>query len=41
MSRDKIKSFFKKIGVFGFIFFLVKGPLWLVAPTLITLFSLK
>jgi hypothetical protein len=29
------KSWIKRIGVWGFLFFLVKGLLWLTVPTLI------
>ena len=33
-SDTKFKSVMKKIGLTGFVFFLVKGLLWLIIPTL-------
>jgi len=32
---NKLKAWLKKIGVFGFLFFLIKGLLWLIIPYLI------
>lgn len=29
MDRDKLKQYFKKIGLAGFLFFLIKGLIWL------------
>ena len=40
MSRG-LKQRIKKIGIIGFILFLLKGILWLLIPPLITYFSLK
>jgi hypothetical protein len=34
-ERGKIMSWIKKIGVAGFLFFLIKGLLWLIIPYLI------
>lgn len=33
--RSKLISWFKRIGIAGFLFFLVKGLLWLIIPYLI------
>jgi hypothetical protein len=35
--RDKTKSWIKRLGFWGFIFFLVKGLLWLIIPALIAI----
>ena len=35
----KIKNWIKKLGFWGFMFFLVKGLLWLTVPALIALFA--
>ena len=32
---DKLKIWFKKLGLIGFFFFLIKGLLWLIIPYLI------
>jgi len=34
----KIKNWIKRLGFFGFLFFLVKGLLWLLVPALIAIF---
>jgi len=34
------KSWIKKLGFWGFMFFLVKGLLWLIIPALIAYFAL-
>ncbi|MGE0354007.1 MAG: hypothetical protein AB7I33_09580 [Gemmatimonadales bacterium] len=33
------RPWFKKIGITAFLFFLLKGLLWLVVPTTLTLFG--
>ena len=35
----KVHSYIKKLGFWGFMFFLVKGLLWLTVPALIALFA--
>lgn len=35
------KVWVKRLGFWGFMFFLVKGLLWLIIPGLIAFFSLK
>ncbi len=35
--HDKTKSWIKRLGFWGFIFFLVKGLLWLIIPALIAI----
>lgn len=35
MKREKIGAWIKKIGLIGFVFFLIKGLLWLLIPYLI------
>ena len=37
-SKMKLKSWIKTLGFWGFMFFLVKGLLWLSIPALIALF---
>jgi hypothetical protein len=42
--RDKTcpaRSWVKRFGVAGFVFFLVKGLLWLILPAIIAYFSLN
>jgi len=34
-TKKGMQSWMKRIGVWGFLFFLVKGLLWLIVPTLI------
>lgn len=29
MDRDKLKRYFKRLGLAGFLFFLIKGLIWL------------
>ncbi len=29
MERERIKAYFKKLGIAGFLFFLIKGLIWL------------
>jgi len=41
VRTEKLKKWFKKAGILGFLFFLIKGILWLLLPLLITYFSLK
>jgi hypothetical protein len=36
--RVETKSWIKRLGFWGFLFFLVKGLLWLVIPALVALF---
>ena len=31
----KTKSFLKKLGFYGFLFFLIKGLLWLIVPAIL------
>jgi hypothetical protein len=38
--RDKAKSWIKRLGSWGFVFFLVKGLLWLVIPALVAFLAL-
>jgi hypothetical protein len=35
-----VKSWIKRLGFWGFMFFLVKGILWLVIPAVIAYFAL-
>jgi len=35
MNTDRLKSWLKRIGWVGFLFFLIKGLLWLIIPYLI------
>lgn len=34
-SKGKIVKWFKRIGIVGFLFFLIKGLLWIIIPYLI------
>jgi hypothetical protein len=34
-QRGKLMNWFKRLGVFGFFFFLIKGLMWLIIPYLI------
>jgi hypothetical protein len=34
-KKEKIIMWFKKMGLIGFLFFLIKGLLWLLLPSLI------
>lgn len=35
--QSKTKSWIKRLGFWGFIFFLVKGLLWLIIPALVAI----
>jgi hypothetical protein len=35
--QSKTKSWIKRLGFWGFVFFLVKGLLWLIIPALIAI----
>ena len=35
-----LKSWIKRLGFWGFVFFLVKGLLWLIIPAVIAYFAL-
>lgn len=35
MNTIKVSAWFKKIGFAGFLFFLIKGLLWIIVPYLI------
>jgi hypothetical protein len=37
--RQKLVRWIKRLGFWGFLFFLVKGMLWLLVPTLIAIFA--
>lgn len=37
----QIKTWIKRLGFWGFLFFLVKGLLWLTVPALISLFAME
>jgi hypothetical protein len=41
MGKDKILSWIKKLGVAGFLFFLIKGLLWLLVPAIIAYYASK
>jgi hypothetical protein len=36
-----VKSWIKRLGFWGFVFFLVKGLLWLIIPAVIAYFALE
>jgi hypothetical protein len=38
-ARTKIVAWVKRLGFFGFLFFLVKGLLWLLVPALIAILA--
>ncbi len=40
-KRCPAKTWVKRFGAAGFIFFLVKGLLWLIVPALVAYFSLS
>jgi hypothetical protein len=40
-KNDQTKSWLKRLGVAGFLFFLIKGLLWLIVPAAIAYFSLN
>ena len=35
--QSKAKSWIKRLGFWGFVFFLVKGLLWLIIPALVAI----
>ena len=35
--QSKTKSWIKRLGFWGFVFFLIKGLLWLIIPALIAI----
>lgn len=37
----KMNMWIKRLGFWGFMFFLVKGLLWLIIPSLVAFFSLR
>jgi hypothetical protein len=39
MITEKLMAFMKKLGLAGFLFFLIKGLLWLIIPALILFFE--
>jgi hypothetical protein len=40
-KRCPARSWVKRFGVAGFVFFLVKGLLWLIVPAVVAYFSLN
>jgi len=36
---NKAKSWIKRVGFWGFMFFLVKGLLWLIVPALVAILA--
>ena len=40
-EKSQAKGWLKRLGLAGFLFFLIKGLLWLIIPALIAYFSLK
>lgn len=40
MTNGKIKIWIKRLGFWGFMFFLVKGLLWLIVPALVAVLAL-
>jgi hypothetical protein len=38
-SIDVMKTWIKRLGFWGFLFFLVKGLLWLAIPALVAIFA--
>jgi hypothetical protein len=40
-KNDQAKSWLRRFGVAGFVFFLVKGLLWLIVPAVSAYFSLN
>ncbi len=39
MERTRVKTWIKRLGFWGFLFFLVKGLLWLAIPALIAILA--
>jgi hypothetical protein len=40
-KNSRAAQWFKRFGVAGFLFFLIKGLLWLIIPALIAYFSIN
>jgi hypothetical protein len=40
MKTGKMKTWIKRLGFWGFMFFLVKGLLWLIVPALVAFLAL-
>ena len=40
MTTGKIKMWIKRLGFWGFMFFLIKGLLWLIVPAVIAFLAL-
>ncbi len=40
LKENKVLIWLKRLGLAGFLFFLIKGLLWLIIPALIAYFSL-
>lgn len=38
---SRTRAWFKRLGFAGFLFFLVKGLLWLAVPALLTMFGMS
>lgn len=39
LANDKFRKRFKQLGVIAFLFFLIKGLLWLIIPALLIYFG--
>ena len=39
MKSEKIKTWVKRLGFWGFMFFLVKGLLWLLIPAVLAMLA--
>jgi hypothetical protein len=39
MGRTKVINWIKRLGFWGFLFFLVKGLLWLLIPALVAILA--
>jgi hypothetical protein len=39
LKKSRVKNWIKRLGFWGFLFFLVKGLLWLTVPALIAFFA--
>ena len=40
MNTAKLKTWVKRLGFWGFMFFLVKGLLWLIIPAVVAMLAL-
>jgi hypothetical protein len=40
MTTGKMKTWIKRLGFWGFMFFLVKGLLWLIVPAVVAFLAL-